>query len=538
VSQEEINQLIQEVTISNQFRTIDEVLERQQELFTRTNAINRYSYLINDLQRVSMPFINTISDSTWRVRLVPTLSENTANVYADSIWFGSPVRQLNTSEEMIIRVRNSGQEPVEELPIEVSMNGEKKSVATVSMAGTSQQEQKINYSNTSAGSKFGAVRLNDSYIKNDDSFYFSYDVATQLMIYHMKGMGTSTSAIAAVFDGDPYFRYQQVTSQNIDYGQLSSQNLVILDEVQEIGSGLQQELQKFVAAGGSLLLIPSTEGRLESYNQLLQILGAGSMGDLQDMRGQGTKVQSIALDHPMYRGIFDEKRESWEYPRVDQFHALQLNQQSNQQILMTLQNGLPYLTTGNFGSGKVYTLASALQPASSNFITHGLFSTTLLRISEFAQHQQPLYYTLGSDDKIVLKNIQTGADGTFKLRHIETGTECIPEHRNAGGDSEILIKEEPRLPGNYAVILGDSVVAGVSFNLDRKESDTRQYSIEELSEQLASHDLEHWMVMDLNAEHLAANADTLADGITYWYQFIILALIFLAVEIILIKFWR
>jgi hypothetical protein len=46
------------------------------------------------------------------------------------------------------------------------------------------------------------------------------------------------------------------------------------------------------------------------------------------------------------------------------------------------------------------------------------------------------------------------------------------------------------------------------------------------------------MVMDLNAEHLAANADTLADGKTYWYQCIILALIFLAIEIILIKFWR
>jgi hypothetical protein len=45
-------------------------------------------------------------------------------------------------------------------------------------------------------------------------------------------------------------------------------------------------------------------------------------------------------------------------------------------------------------------------------------------------------------------------------------------------------------------------------------------------------------VLDLDGEHLAAQADNLADGEIYWMRMIILALIFLAIEILLIKFWK
>jgi hypothetical protein len=162
----------------------------------------------------------------------------------------------------------------------------------------------------------------------------------------------------------------------------------------------------------------------------------------------------------------------------------------------------------------------------------------MLRISEFAQHQQPLYYTLGSDERVVLKNIQTGTDGTFKLRHLETKAEYIPEHRNAGSDSELLIRTEPKVAGNYEVLLGDSVVTGVSFNLNRQESDTRSYTVNEVAEKLQEKGIQNWLVLDLDGEHLAAQADTLADGEIYWMRMIILALIFLAIEILLIKFWK
>jgi hypothetical protein len=86
--------------------------------------------------------------------------------------------------------------------------------------------------------------------------------------------------------------------------------------------------------------------------------------------------------------------------------------------------------------------------------------------------------------------------------------------------------------------LGDSVVAGVSFNLDRTESNTKTYSVAEMTEQLQKSGLTNWMVLDMEAEHLGGSAETLADGRTYWYSLIVFALIFLAIEILLIKFWK
>jgi hypothetical protein len=88
------------------------------------------------------------------------------------------------------------------------------------------------------------------------------------------------------------------------------------------------------------------------------------------------------------------------------------------------------------------------------------------------------------------------------------------------------------------VLLGDSVVTGVSFNLNRQESDTRSYTVNEVAEKLQEKGVQNWLVLDLDGEHLAAQADTLADGEIYWMRMIILALIFLAIEILLIKFWK
>ena len=538
VSQEEMVELIQEVETSTVFRRIDEVLARQKELFDRTNAVNRYSYLINDLQKVAMPLEQIAIDSTMNIRLIPTAGENAANVYVDSLWFGSPVRQLNVPEEMVLRMRNSGSETMEEIPIDASLNGEKKSVATVTLPGEGKIEQTIQFSNNSAGTKFGVVRISDRFIQSDDAFYFSYAVASQCRILHVQGAQSTNQALAAVFEGDPYFSYQRISENTVDFGTLGQQNLLILDEVSRIGTGLQQELVKFAEAGGSILIIPGLSIELGEYNALLQALQVGQLGELNDQRGNAQKVATLSLEHPIYKGIFDERKESWELPRVEQYRTIILPQQSNQQTLMTLQNGDPFLTAGHFGAGRVYMAASSLDRASSNFITHGLFSTTMLRISEFAQHQQPLYYTLGSDERVVLKNIQTGTDGTFKLRHLETKAEYIPEHRNAGSDSELLIRTEPKVAGNYEVLLGDSVVTGVSFNLNRQESDTRSYTVNEVAEKLQEKGVQNWLVLDLDGEHLAAQADNLADGEIYWMRMIILALIFLAIEILLIKFWK
>jgi hypothetical protein len=538
ISQEEMLTMIQEVQGSAIFRSVDEVLLRQKELFDRTNAVNRYSYIINDLQKVAMSLDRIPSDTLTRVRLIPTPGENAANLYVDSLWFESPVRQLNVPEAMVLRIRNSGDENLDEIPLEVSMNGEKKSVAAVSIAGEGQIQQTLQFSNTSTGPKHGVVRISDRYIQRDDAFYFSYQVADHLRIYHIQNAATTNNAVAAVFSDDPYFEYTQVKESGVDYSALQRNQLVILEEPGRIGSGLQQELIKFVEEGGSLMIIPGASIALDEYNALLQSLQAGQLSEINDIRGFAQKVSGLSLEHPLFKGIFDEKRETWDLPRVEQYRSINLSQQSSQQSVMTLQGGSPFLSAGTFGSGRVYVLASSLDAASTNFITHGLFSTTLLRISEFSQAQMPLYYTLGSEERIVLKNIQTGQDGSFKLRHVDTKAEYIPEHRNAGGDSEIFIQQEPKEPGNYEVLLGDSVVAGVSFNLDRTESETRSYSVNEINDALSKSGLSNWMVLDMEAEHLGGSAETLADGRTYWYSLIIFALIFLAIETLLIKFWK
>ena len=89
--------------------------------------------------------------------------------------------------------------------------------------------------------------------------------------------------------------------------------------------------------------------------------------------------------------------------------------------------------------------------------------------------------------------------------------------------------------GFYNVVLENEHIKTLAFNYDRLESQMDYYSSEELSSKYGNdaNIIDNTLNNDL--AHLIKEKD---KGITFWKWCLILALIFLAIETGLLRFWK
>ncbi len=547
VSREEVIELIQEVKVSPVSRKISEVASRQQDLLVKSGLDNRRAFILSDLQQSVTDLRDVKNDSTIQVNIVPDRAENISNMYVDSVWFDTPVRQLNQPEVLHARIVNTGNELRENIALQLMVNGQQKSVATVNVAAENQTEVSITYTNTDPGYKKCLLKLNDRSIVTDDDYFFSYNVAEQIRVYEVRGIAVDIDAVKSVFSDDPYFNFFTSSENNIDFGAFAQQDLIILNQLKNISSGLISEIDKFTRSGGSVLIIPSSEIVMNEYNDLLSRLEMGQIsGKISGNRSSdGTgkdrysnKVSSVNYDHYIFKNAFEKTIGNVDLPLVNSYYEIVAPSRSTTEPMMVMQSGSPFMISNVVGSGRAYLTATSLRSEESNFISHAFFPASLLRIAEFSQPATQLAYTLGKEQAIIIRNVSMGSEETFRLREQNSGVEFIPEHRNAGGNTELYVHADMHTAGNFDLTQGEKQIDVLSFNFDRAESDTRSFTADAIREVIDELGWSNWSVLDGTVESIAASADELKDGKKYWFSLIVAALVFLGVEILLIKFWR
>jgi hypothetical protein len=535
VTKEEMIDLIQEVQVSPIARPISEVVSRQKDLFVQEKSTNKTIYLISDFQSTTTNLAELDNPEDIAIRLVPAQATKMNNVFIDSLWFETPVRQLNQPEILHVKITNAGADDQSSIPVELLVNGVQKSVATAAVEANSTVELTLNYTQTEPGVKSAELKLDDHPVVFDNTFFFGYTVASEIKLADVIGADATQNPVRTVFEGDPFFKYTSMGENQIDFGQLGQQNLIVLNQIRSISSGLLAELQKCTSNGGSILLIPGLEADVASINALLQSAGVGALGNL---RTETTRVSKVDYEHFLYKNIFAKPSENTDLPVAARYYPLTMPQRSTTTALLSFMNGDALLTHTPTGAGHLYVCTTPLDNESSNFIAHAFFPTSLLRIAEFSQPSSPLYYTIGSGENINLRQLEIGTDETFRLQNEKGGSEWIPEHRTESGNTELFIDNALNTSGNYALRLSGEKVADLSFNYNRKESNTALLDFATIQAILDEKKWTNIQWLSGSEDKLTAQAEELEDGKKYWYTMLVWTLIFLAIEVLLIKFWK
>jgi hypothetical protein len=133
VSRDEFLSLVDEVSLSAAVKTLEEVMVRKNELFSSAVQANHSAYYLSDFQK-SMAVTGVAKpDSSIAAFFVPIQAQQAANVAIDSCWFESPVRLKGQAVTLKVRIRNYGDQPLENQPLRLFINDVQRTVASFSI---------------------------------------------------------------------------------------------------------------------------------------------------------------------------------------------------------------------------------------------------------------------------------------------------------------------------------------------------------------------------------------------------------------------
>lgn len=528
---EEAIDKIEELEITPESRLLSTVFSRIAESLNNTtnDKTNKTIVVLSDLQKSTSDVANIVADSTIQTYFLPTQTSEKTNLYVDSCWFENPTHLYLQQEKLQVRIKNHSTQDLENIPLKLYINDKLIAPASFSVKANDKTIVTLNYQNHTKGIQAGKIELSDAPVTMDDAFYFSYLIASTIDVLEIAEKEALPN-VKAIFSTDSLFKFSSYAAEQLDYSAIKRSNLVVLNGLTNISSGLASSIKNFVENGGSLVVVPAKEIDFASYQTFLSLLQTNHFTSLDTT---SLKVSEVNYTHPLYASVFEGKPEAnINLPTVTAHYKLSEGATNYRNNLLLLKNNEAVLTEYKIKKGTVYLSCISFDVSAGNFTKHALLVPTLYNMALLSQLNYPLFYTIGSNEALTLNHIEN--EGS--LRITTTDFELIPKTKNELENTSVFVTHGISKAGNYN-LQSATTKLGLAYNYSRLESDLTDYAIEEINDLAISNQLNVAVIGSENTSIKSAIND-LQNGKKYWKICIILALLFLAIEIVLIKLFK
>lgn len=478
---------------------------KAQKEFSSNPATEKQLIVISDFQdKGEQKDFDLDNVSLHYVQLRPVIENNIA---IDSVY---PTR--SETNKLSLTATLSTQER-RETNVPISLYNGDQLIAKATASFNEATETQVEFDIETQSDFKGRLTIEDPLLPFDNTLYFNNNTVQAIKVLSInEGEQDFLSRIYTT----PEFAYTATDHTTLDYSKIPEYNFIILNEVKTPSQALVNALATFVTNGGSVLCILNEDSEASNYTNLLSRLGGLQVGELTT---SGRLVTTINYDHPLYRNVFDNRIKNFQYPSVSKGYTI-----NNGETILNFEDGSAFIT----GKEKVYAVAGGLNTSNSNFQNSPLIVPTLYNMAKQSLSLPTLYFTNGVvntyDIPAVLQE-----DGILSLANIDTPDKTqIPLQRTFGNKVSITTQEQPESAGIYNVINKDSILQQISYNYNRDESILRYQNLQ--ATEGVSYNTSVVTLFDTLKE---------ANSIqSLWKWFVIFALVFLALEMLILKFFK
>jgi hypothetical protein len=531
LSRDEAADKLGEIQITPVVRLLSEVLQSGTKPETTNNGSSQM-LIFSDFQKNTADLQNIPADSNINYLFFPLQTIRYNNLVVDSLWFAEPMLIPGRKSTCLIRLKNNASTDYEKIPVVFIINGQQKAVAGVDLKAHTSTNISISYTPESAGWKYGEVKIEDYPITFDDQLLFTMKVVPHINILAISNNGSSP-ALRQLFGSDSLFLLHQESAQHINYNRFNQYNLIILNSLNEITSGLATQLVQYMEQGGHVVVI---SGSNLSEAGLLQQTQSGRIAGIDTSK---TRVSGIKITSPLFKNSIGRIPKNADLPIVLQHSRYIFPVQSGVESLVSLLNGDDLLARKNVGKGQLYLLSSGLDRSFGNLSSNLLFVPIMAGIASLSGSPEPLFYTVGQDEQLKFKlstHLQEDKPMTIVKKDAEES--FIPEQLIQRGQLQLSLFGNINTSGYYHLMLNDSLVAAMAFNYSRNESDLRSYHPDEIDSICKASGIPHYRIVDLADTSYTEVINALQKDSPIWKLFIIFALLALLAEGLLLRFGK
>ena len=521
-SRKEVDELLTQLRISPVSRSMREVLGRIRQ---QGGIQNEEVFYISDFQKSTLGSLDKtiMTDSTLHLHLVPVTAEVNANIFVDSVFLDNPFAARGEKNALHVRLRNDGSQSVDQLAVKFTVNSVQAGTATMAIPAGGIAETSFDLTGDFGGLNRAQLQFTDFPVAFDNQFYFSLTFGNKIKVLEIKSASGPTP-VERVFGNTGVFQYAGFNANNVNYSALLNADLVIVNGLNVIDGGLNSALQEYMSTGKTLMLIPGPKADLLSFQKILPQLQLTSAVD--PVRAELDKPD---FSNPFFENVFEEKTSTMLMPQS--LPVLEWRRDANS--ILKFKNDRPFLSRVEVGGG-IFVLASPLEKEFTDFYNNALFVPVMYRIAASSKRENNrLYHSLNENFvEIRLDSISPSAQLRLVRRE-----EIIPEQRIIGDRVTLDIPKFTMNQGFYNVVTGSDTLNILAFNLDKRESLLTPVTVAEVKTSLGE--------SNQVTIFKSGTADTFSNeikerylGTPLWKYFLILALVFVAVEILLIRFLK
>ena len=365
----------------------------------------------------------------------------------------------------------------------------------------------------------GKISIDDSYLDFDNNFYFTIIDSGKRNVL---SIGKNSPSLYAIYN-DPVFDFSQVDIKNLDYSKIASQDLIILNELEEIPQAIIPELVEFMDNSGDLLVIPSQNSAIPGYNRLLNALELGGITSKIEAKRY---INNIHFDHALFNQVFEKRISNFEYPYVNSYFNTQL-----QGLLpvLSFDNEMPFATSGKVKNGQFYWVSAPISAENSDFYKSPLVVPFLYNIGKYSWNLDKLYYTIGENEQLSIKSNLVKDE----VLHVVNGqNDIIPEQRIYNNKVAINLSDQFKKQGVYEIKLNDSLVHTIALNYNRTESILNYKDPESIRTE------NDRMTVLGSLDDLFTEIDEQRKMNDLFKWFLMLSVLFLLIEILILKYYK
>ncbi|MFH6935222.1 BatA domain-containing protein [Flavobacterium sp. FlaQc-30] len=433
-------------------------------------------------------------------------AEQKNNVSIDSVYIN---QTLENFYEITVDLSGYGEDFK---PISTSLYNQNKLIAKT-IINFDAKKKKINF--TIPKEAFhGYASIEDNGLTYDNKLFFSISKNKKTNVISI-GEPEKSNFLSRIYTSAE-FNYNNYAIGSLDYNSLEKQNTIILNELVEIPQALQTTLKAFVSKGGNLVVIPSEKSSISNLNSFL-----GNFGKVQfnTLKAQNKLITKINFDHPLFSGVFENKITNFQYPKTSNSFDVS----SPYPAVLSYEDQTAFVTAIQNQVSGITVFSAPINTTNSNFQQSPLIVPLFYKMGQNNQKTGVNALTIGNNQPYFV-DVLLSKDAILEVKG--TDDSFIPIQQILNNKVKLTFNDFPETAGNYSIFDKKEWVENLSFNYKRSESDLSQVNTNVVSN-------------FKTADTISTIFNTLQTERTdsqIWKWFVIFALLFLALEMAIIKF--
>lgn len=468
------------------------------QLFSDKTNTKKQFIVISDFQN-NFPIDTTFFKSDIQHTFIQTLPVKNENISIDSAYIDT--RLNNATLVADLKNQNSS---LANIPISLFQND---SLISKVSADLTKENNRLSFPLPNKKDLNLKLVLNHDDLSFDNQLFLTKTQPKKLNILSI-GEKENNIFLKKIFTSKE-FQLIENDPLKIQYAVFPTQHLIILNELQNLSAALVQNIQIFEKNGGTVLIIPHDNINVQNYQLLTPCFNS--------LNEKETRLTKLNYSHPILKEVFEKQVKNFQYPNIQKhyqlknYHTTILGLENLNQLLVQHKN--------------FYIFSAALNKENSNIKQAPIIVPTLYNIAKTSLKNGKSYQLIAQENTIDIP-MQLQKDEVLHITSKEL--DFIPLQEVKGNKVQLFTDKTPVKANIYQVTLGENKISQLAYNYNRAESSMRYHDLKKLN-------TEH-ITISSSVSNSINEINSLNEVVSLWKWFIIFALIFLGIELLILKY--